>query len=128
MNLVNRLKYLLAGPGVIPALFLSAGLLDIILASLFARFYSMAAFIVSFGVGGIFAGVFCYSAAISRAAVKNEMARWSIILMMITTGAVSFFFLSVLEGGEYEAAFKSFGVTLSLTSLLFVKGKVEIQQ
>lgn len=124
MNFMNRLKYLSIGLGVILALFIAASLLDIILASVYARFYSTAAFIVIFGVGGVFAGVFCYTIALGMAIVKNENTRWSIIIMMIATGIAFFFFLSVAEGGEYEAALRSFGATLSLTSLLFIKGKL----
>jgi hypothetical protein len=59
------------------------------------------------------------------APVKNEATRWSILLLLIASGIAFFFPLANMEGGEYEAAFRSFGLTLSLSSLLFVKGKVE---
>jgi hypothetical protein len=49
----------------------------------------------------------------------------SIIVLIWITALLFIFLFYVLEGGEYEAAFISFGVTLSLTSLLFVKGKTE---
>ena len=126
MSFVKRWKYLPAGIAVIMVIFIASSLLDVLLYALHPRFYSTAAFIVIFGVGGIFAGALCYAAAISVSPVKTEMARWSIIIMIIATGILFFFVLSALEDGEYAMAFKSFGVSLALTSLLFTKGKVEL--
>lgn len=125
LNFINRCKYIAAAIGVMLTLFVAASLLDIVLAALHPRFYSIAAFMAIFGVAGIFAGVICYSVAMGMATVKNEGTRWSILLLLIFSGIAFFFPLATLEGGEYEAAFRSFGLTLALSSLLFVKGKIE---
>ncbi|MBK7434593.1 MAG: hypothetical protein IPI66_12325 [Chitinophagaceae bacterium] len=125
MNFIKKWIYLPLGLGIILLTFVIASLFDIVIAVMNPRFYSTAAFITVFGVAGIFAAVFCYVKAIERATVKNEFARWSIIILMVITGLLFFFPLAALEGGEYEAAFKSFGVTLALASFIFVKGKVD---
>jgi hypothetical protein len=118
-------KPILACLGIIILFFIAVSLLDILIAVIYPRFYSNAAFVVTFGVGGVFAAAFGYTASIPLAPVKNEFARWSLIILMIVTGLLFFFFLAKLEGGEYEAAFKAFGATLAPASLLFMKGKVE---
>lgn len=105
--------------------FIAISIFDIIMAVLYARFYSTAAFITIFGVGGIFAGLMAYTYGIGAAKEKNETARWSIISLIILTGLLFFFFLARIEGGEYEAAFKSYGITSALSSLLMSKGKVD---
>ena len=125
MNYINHIKYLAIGLGVIIGIFVFASLMDIAIAVMNPRFYSNAAFITIFGVAGIFAGVICYFKAIEMAKEKNEFARWSIIILMIACGLLFFFPLAANEGGEYEAAFKAYGVTLALTSLLFMKGKID---
>lgn len=59
----------------------------------------------------------------SLVSIKSEFARWSIIIFVCITALLSIFLLSALEGGEYESAFIAFGITLALTTLLFIKGK-----
>jgi len=110
--------------GVILMTFVFTSIFDIAVAVMNQRFYSTAAFITVFGVGGIFAGVICYMQAIELAPEKNEFARRSIIGVMTGSGLLFFFPLAGIEGGEYEAAFQSFGVTLALSTLLFMKGKI----
>ena len=126
MNFINRWVYLPACLGIIILFFTLTSLFDIVIATFYPRFYSLAAFIVSFGVGGVFACVFCYAKAIDFATVKNEFTRWSVIILIWITALLFIFLLSVLEGGEYEAAFISFGITLALTTLLFIKGSVSL--
>lgn len=105
--------------------FVITSLFDVILVFFFPRFYSNAAFITTFGVGGIFAGTMGYMNGMERSIKKNETARWGFISLLIIIGLLFFFLLAKLEGGEYEPAFKSFGATLAISSLLFVKGKPE---
>lgn len=62
---------------VIPGVLVIASLFDIVVAALNPRFYSNAAFIVIFGVAGIFAGVISYMQDIEKANPKNETARWT---------------------------------------------------
>jgi len=124
MGFFHRWKYLLAAVVVILVAFVVTSIFDVLAAVVNLRFYSTAAFITIFGVGGIFAGLICYVTSIGLAPEKNESARWSIIAVMIGSGLLFFFPLATVEGGEYEAAFKSFGVTLALSSLLFMKGKI----
>ena len=126
MNFTNRLFSLLIGLGGVITLFTLTSLFDIVIASIYPRFYSAAAFIVTFGVGGVFACIFSYSWAVGYAAVKNEFTRWSVIILIWVTAALFIYPLSVLEGGEYKAAFISYGVTLALTTLLFIKGKTAL--
>ena len=126
MNFNNRFLSLAIGLGTIILLFIITSLLDIVIAVFYSRFYSTAAFIVTFGVGGVFAGVFSYSSAVGYAVIKNEFTRWSVIILIWVAAALFIYPLSVLEGGEYKAAFISYGVTLALTMLLFVKGKVAL--
>jgi hypothetical protein len=111
--------------GMIFLLLVVTSLLDIFLVFTSQRFYSNALFIVTFGVGGVFAAVFAYMKGIERSVQKDETARWSLVLFIIFSGILFWFLLSRLEGGEYEVPFKAYGLTLALTSLLFVKGKVD---
>jgi hypothetical protein len=123
---MKLVKSLLVAIIVIALVFILVSLLDIVIAFFYQRFYANLAFIVTFGVGGIFAAVFGYTYGIKTAPIKNEISRWSLIITFILTGLFFFFFLARLEGGEYEPAFKAFGVTLALGSLLFIKGKVDL--
>jgi hypothetical protein len=122
---MNYFKPVIVCLGIILLLFVAVSLFDILIAAFYIRFYSNAAFIVTFGVGGVFAAAFGYTSAIMYAPIKNETARWTLIITMIISGLLFFFLLSRLEGGEYERAFKAFGATLALASLLFVRGEVE---
>ncbi len=124
MNLWLRWRYLLVCIGIIALALVAISILDIIIAVMYSRFYTSASFVVSFGVGGVFAGCGGYILSVEKASVKTEFTRWSLILLMIGTGLLFFFFLSQLEN-EYRNPFKAFGLMLALTSLIFIKGKVE---
>lgn len=126
MNIIKYWKSILIAIIVIIVMFILISIADIVLSVLSSRFYSNAAFIVIFGVGGVFAALFAYSYGMGMAAVKNSWARWSVIITIIISGVLFFFLLSVLEGGEYEPAFKSYGISLVLGTLLAAKAKVEI--
>ncbi|MBK8608500.1 MAG: hypothetical protein IPL84_00695 [Chitinophagaceae bacterium] len=125
MNFTNRTISLLLALGIIIGMFTVASLFDIVISVFYQRFYSTAAFVVTFGVGGVFASIFSYSKAVGYAAVKNEFTRWCVIISIWITAALFVYPLSVLEGGEYQAAFISYGITLALTTLLFIKGKID---
>lgn len=105
---------------------LIVSLFDIIILVLNSRFYSNVAFITIFGVGGVFASIFAYMYALNFSTIKNEWARWSLIITIIFSGLLFFFLISKIEGGEYEMALKAYGSTMALTSLIFVYGKVEL--
>ncbi len=122
---MKRIKPLITAVSAIIIVFVAVSLFDILISVFYARFYSPAAFVVTFGVGGIFAAVLAYQYGINMAVQKDETARWSLIVLLIAAGLLFFFFLAKLEGGEYEAAFKAYGATLALGSLLFAKGKVD---
>jgi hypothetical protein len=126
MNFINRWIYLAACVGILILLFIITGVLDILIAVLYSRFYTSAAFVVSFVVGGIFATVFAYTYSIAMAPKKNEVARWSILSVVWLTALVFIFPMSALEGGEYKSACMAFGITSALSALLFVKGKVDV--
>lgn len=125
MKLWIRWRYLLACLGYIVLVFVAVSIFDVILAVTNLRFYGTAVFITTFGVGGVFAAVIAYMQGISMAPVKDETARWSLIAVLIATGALFFFLLSEIEGGEYRWPFKAFGITMAATTLLFMKGKVD---
>ncbi|MCX6317051.1 MAG: hypothetical protein NTW29_07160 [Bacteroidetes bacterium] len=125
MKLPGLVPGLLACLAVIVIGFVAFSLFDIVIAVLNTRFYSPAAFITIFGVGGIFAGLMAYTYGISAIKTKNELARWSLIGTIIVLGAIFYFLLARIEGGEYEIAFKSYGITSALSSLLMAKGKVD---
>ena len=92
MKLIKQWKSLLAATCIIVIFYVLVSFLDIAIAFFYSRFYSPAAFIVSFCVGGIFAAVFGYFYGIRLAPEKNELARWSLILTMIAIGLFFFFF------------------------------------
>ena len=123
MHFFNRWKYLAVGLGIILIVFVATSLLDVVLAVIHSRFYSMGALIAIFGVGGVFAGVFCYTGAIDFSPDKTQFSRRSVLILMVASGLAFFFLLATFESDEYAIAFKSFGVTLALSSLLFLKEK-----
>ena len=125
MKFWGNVKIIVSCLSIIIIVFTAVSLVDILIATFYSRFYSNTAFVVSFGIGGIFGAVFAYFSAIGFAPAKNEQARWILIITILLSGLLFFFLLAKLEGGEYEAAFKGFGATLSLGSLLFIKGKID---
>lgn len=107
-------------------IFVCISIFDVVLSIFSRRFYSNAAFIAIFGVGGVFAAFLSYSYAMGVSAVKNKVARWTILVTMIIVGALFFLLLAQMEGGEYEMAFKAFGVMVVATSLFLGWAKIEI--
>jgi hypothetical protein len=124
MKLLQRWKYLFVCLGIILLLFVVASIFDILLVFIYPRFYSNMLFIVCFGVAGVFAAFIGYVQSIGMAVEKNEFARWSLIILMIVIGLFFFFPFAMLEGGEYKAAFKAYGLMLTLCTGFFMKGKV----
>ena len=121
---MKQVKSLLAASLTIMLVFVAASLFDIVLASISSRFYSPAAFIVIFGVAGVFATTLGFMYGIQAAGEKNKFSRWSLVVFIIMAGLLFFFVLAKLEGGEYEPAFKAFGATMTISTLLFVKGDI----
>ena len=126
MNIIRQWKSILVSILVILVMFFLVSVFDVILAVLSMRFYSPTAFIVMFGVGGIFAALFSYSYGIGIASPKNKWTRWTVTGSIVSTGLLFFFFLAPLESGEYEPAFKAFGIMLIPSSLLLYKSKMEV--
>ena len=126
MGIIKQWRYLLACVNIIIAMFLAVSFIFVLFSVLNAHFYSSVSLIITFGAGGIFTAVFCYYDSLNHAQERNEFTRWSIIITMILASLIFFFFLSPIEAGEYESAFKSFGTTLAFSSLLFVRGKMEV--
>jgi hypothetical protein len=124
MKLISNGKGLFSVLGIVLFMFVVVSLLDIVVAVLYSRFYSTAAFIVTFGVGGVFAAFFAFTTGIGQTKEKTEQVRWSLIILLIVCGLLFFFPLATLEGGEYKAAFKAYGVMLCITTFLFMKGDV----
>jgi hypothetical protein len=63
---LKQLRSILAAIIPIFGAFLITSLVDVVLVFFFPRFYSNAAFIITFGVGGIFAGVIGYMNGMER--------------------------------------------------------------
>lgn len=125
MSLLKLLRSVGIALGVIAIVFIVASIFDIIMAVIHTRFYSNLAFIVIFGVAGIFAALLSYTYAIGAAVEKNQLVRWTIIITNIIAGLAFAFPLAAMEGGEYEAAFRSYGITLGLGTLFFARLKLE---
>ena len=126
MNLIKQWKFLFSCINIIIAMFMVVSFIVVLFSVLNERFYSSASLAISFGAGGVFAAVFSYYDSLNQALVKTELARWSIIITMILAGLFFIIFLSPIQNGEYESAFKSFGSTLAFSSLLFVRGKLQV--
>ncbi len=120
---MKSLRSILAATACIIIVFVAVSLLDIIISVLYSRFYSSLAFIVTFGIGGIFAAVLSYMYGVQEDVESNSLLRWILVSFLIVCGLIIFFLLAKLEGGEYEPAFKAYGATLALGSLLFAFGK-----
>ncbi len=120
---MNKLKPYVICLGIIIAGLVLASLLDIVLAALMPRFYSTAAFIVIFGVAGIIVSLLCFVTATDLGNKPGMKLKWPIIIFLACTGIIFFTLLAKFEGGEYRAAFQSYGVTLALSSFIFVKEK-----
>jgi hypothetical protein len=118
--MLKLLRPLIAATACIIITLIAVSIVDIFISVLFSRFYSSVAFIVTFGIGGMFAAVLAYMYAKDQMTNRDEMSRWMIILWIILAGILFFFPFANLEGGEYASAFKAYGATLALGSLLFV--------
>jgi hypothetical protein len=126
MDIIKQWRYLLACINIIIAIFLVVSFIFVLFSVLNTRFYSPASLIITFGAGGVLAAVFSYYDSLNRAPAKNELTRWSIIITMVLAALLIIFFLSPIQGREYESAFTSFGSTLGFSSLLFMRGKMEV--
>ena len=120
MTSIKAIAYVI---GIALLFFVIASVFDIFTAVWKGRFYTSVTFIVIFGVAGVFASAFGYIKGIELFQVKDEKARWTLLLTEIGMGAIFWFLLSPIEGGEYGPVMKSFGLMLALTSLVFLYGK-----
>ncbi len=120
MTTLKAIAYVI---GIALLLFIIASVFDIFIAVWKGRFYTSVTFIVLFGVAGVFASVFGYIKGIELFQVKDEKARWTLLLTEIGVGAIFWFLLSPLEGGDYAPVMKSFGLMLGMTSFIFLYGK-----
>ncbi|MBL0232822.1 MAG: hypothetical protein IPQ08_04060 [Chitinophagaceae bacterium] len=120
MTTLKAIAYVI---GIALLLFVIASVFDIFIAVWKGRFYTSVTFIVLFGVAGVFASVFGYIKGIELFQVKDEKARWTLLLTEIGVGAIFWFLLSPLEGGDYAPVMKSFGLMLGMTSFIFLYGK-----
>lgn len=125
MKLKGLLAPVFTSLAVILAGFIAISIFDIIIAVIYSRFYTNAAFITIFGVGGIFAGMMSYSSGLEMSKDKNPASRIKVTGLIVVTGLIFYFFLARIEGGEYEAAFKSYGVTTALSSLFMARWKID---
>jgi len=109
MNIIRQWKSILVSIIVIAVMFFLVSVFDILLAVLSMRFYSTVAFIVLFGVGGIFAALFSYSYGIGIASQKDKWTRWSVLGSIVSTGLLFFFFLAPWRVGNTSLLLKHLG-------------------
>ena len=124
MNILKQWRSILTVIIVIIIFLIITSIFDIVISSIFIRFYFNLTFIVIFGVGGIFDGLFSYSYGIKKAHEKNNSAKRTVIATIIFCGLLFFFILSG-QDKEYEPAFKAYGIALALTTLFSAKDKIE---
>ena len=120
---MTSLKVIAYVIGIALLIFVIASFFDIFIAVWKGRFYTSVTFVVLFGVAGVFASAIGYIKGIEMFQVKDEKARWTLLLTEIGLGAIFWFLLSALEGGQYAPVMKSFGLMLGLTSFVFLYGK-----
>lgn len=101
-------------------IFVAASVFDIIIAAVNLFSYSNAAFIVVFGVAGIFAGLLGYMTAMEKIFKPRRIDSIGIVAMQVIIGLLFFFPIASIEGGEYRVPFKAFGLMLALSSLIFL--------
>lgn len=109
---VKRNMLLVAWPVAItlPALG-AASITDIMLAALLPRFSSLALTITCFAVAGVFAGLFCYNAALQSVATEEkEKFALRTVIAMTALCALLFFAVAPLSGSEYNLPFKTFAI------------------
>lgn len=119
LTLMKYIKAFLLHFFIVFAALVIASLLDIFLAAIgeFFGTYSYALFIVIFGVAGVFAAASTLSPP--GYFKKNSIPLWVALLYNIIIGSLYYFLFALLEGGEYQVAFRSLGVMLVAGSLLF---------
>jgi hypothetical protein len=124
MKINTLTKHLLIALAGIFVVLLLTSLVDILLSFLYLRFYSRVLFAMLFGVGGVFAAILAYGWAFELAKPADEhtlLVRRSLFITLVVCGLSLAFLLAPLEGGEYELAFRAFGITLALTGLGMAK-------
>ena len=110
------LKFLLQFAIVFMVL-IAAGIFDIILSIIgeIFRGYSYAAFIVIFGVAGIFAAVFTLSPP--ELLRKETVPQWVVLVFNLIIGLLYIFPFARLEAGQYAPAFRALGIMLLAASV-----------
>ena len=126
MDIVKYWKPILTVLIVIFIILIITSVANILISAVFIRFYTDLTFIVIFGVGGIFAGLVGYSYGIERATEKDALSKWVLIITLIISGLLFFFYFSGLDESEYETAFKAYGAALIISCLYIAKSKDEI--
>ena len=120
MKLSGYIKMFASCIGISFLAIVAASILDIFISAISQRFYDKAVFVVIFGVAGVFAAVISYMGAIEKAPQKTKSVSLILIAINILVGLIIFFLIARIEGGEYEAPFKAFGIMLVLSSLPFI--------
>lgn len=118
---MNRFKAFSTSLSAIIVVFVFVSIIDLIIAMINVRYYTSIPFIVTYGISGMFAAVFGFYYGKQMMPSVNKNETWYLIGFQVITGLSCFFIFGKLEGGDYEAAFKSFGAALALGSLLFIK-------
>lgn len=102
----------------------AASITDIVLSALLPRFSSLALTITCFAVAGVFAGLFCYNAALqSIAAGEKEKFALRTVIVLAALCSLLFFAVAPLSSSEYNLPFKTFAVAELLMVLFLWKNK-----
>lgn len=103
---------------------IAASITDIVLSALLPRFSSLGLTITCFAVAGVFAGLFCYTAALQSVAAeeKGKFALRTVIVMVVLC-TLLFLTVAPLSGSEYNPPFKTFAIAQLLMVLFLWKNK-----
>lgn len=118
--MLRAFKPYLAAFCIIAIVFVTVSILDIIVALIFPFFNNLWQILFFFSIGGVFAAVVGFIYAIKFYTGKSTFTKWGLLCFLVTLGILSIFWLTKIDHGAFEAAFRAFGICLILGSLFFL--------
>jgi hypothetical protein len=125
---VKRNMLLVLWPVAITLIALAAAsITDIVLSALLPRFSSRGLTITCFAVAGVFAGLFCYNAAL-QSVVAEEKEKFALraVIVMATLCSLLFFAVAPLSGHEYNIPFRTFAAAEVIMVAFLWKNKFHL--
>ncbi|MBS1760729.1 MAG: hypothetical protein JST23_11460 [Bacteroidetes bacterium] len=105
---------------IINIVFVLISVIDIVVAKALTKNYTLWYLLVIYSIGGVFASIWSFLLGMKFCSRKSSLTKWGLISFLITAGIISAYWLSNIEEGAYKAAFRGYGISLILGSLLFV--------